>query len=76
MPLSVPPRAQSPRPPQPSAALRKAEAERADYLKGREGLERRSVFRGLILLALLVLAFSLVRAGAGRAFFSGWWRQW
>ncbi len=44
------------------------------YLKQRELVERRSVVRGLILLALLVLVGSMLRAGMGRVFVPGWWR--
>ena len=40
----------------------------------RERLESRSVVRGLILLAILVLLASMVRAGLGRVFVHGWWR--
>ncbi len=44
------------------------------YLKQQEKVERRSVVRGLILLALLVLVASMLRAGMGRVFVPGWWR--
>ena len=54
----------------------KAQSEQAAYLRNREELERRSVLRGLVLLALIALAVSLIRAGGGRAFYAGWWRQW
>lgn len=57
-------------------SAQRAEAERNAYLRGREHLEARSVLRGLILLAVLVFVFTLVRAGTERAFFSGWWRHW
>lgn len=69
-------RAERPRPLQPTAAMDKARRERKTYLEQREGKERRSVLRGLILLAVLVLVFSLVRAGTERVFYAGWWRQW
>ncbi|MGC9199583.1 MAG: hypothetical protein ACP5E5_11710 [Acidobacteriaceae bacterium] len=46
----------------------------AIYCREREQLERRSVLRGLILLALLVLSVSVLRAGLDRVFFQGWWR--
>ena len=69
-------RAKRPRPLQPTAAMDKARLERDAYLEQREGLERRSIFRGLIMLAILVLVFSLVRAGTERVFYAGWWRQW
>lgn len=69
-------RAQRPRPVAVTPALRKANGERQAYLGEREGKERRSMLRGLILLAVLVLVFSLVRAGTERVFYAGWWRQW
>lgn len=70
------PRSQPPHPPKlgPAALERAAEAEM--YLRDREKLERRSVLRGLLLLALLALLVTLYRADADRIFFSGWWRQW
>lgn len=69
-----PERAEPPRIPAPTRTLERAEAERADYLQERERLESRSVVRGLILLAILVLLASMVRAGLGRVFVHGWWR--
>lgn len=69
-------RAQPPRAPEPTPGLRKAQAERREYLEERESLERNSVLRGLTLLALLALVISLVRAGVDRAFYAGWWKQW
>ncbi len=38
--------------------------------------ERRRQIRGLILLALAVLAFSLLRAHPHTVFTPGWWRLW
>jgi hypothetical protein len=32
--------------------------------------------RGLIILAVLALLVSIARAGLGRVFVPGWWRQW
>lgn len=69
-------RAEPPRAPAPTAGVLKARAERAVYLIDREGKESRSMVRGLVLLAFLALAISLFRAGADRAFFTGWWQQW
>jgi len=69
-------RAQPPRPPAPSASQVRAEAERRDRLQARVGLEQRSLLRGLIILAALVLVGSLWRAGFDRLFVPGWWRQW
>ncbi len=42
----------------------------------RERVERRRQTRGLVLLALAVLVFSLLRFGLHRAFPAGWWRLW
>jgi hypothetical protein len=44
------------------------------YRDEREQVERRSVMRGLILLALLILFVSMLRAGLGRVFPHNWWR--
>jgi hypothetical protein len=41
-----------------------------------EGVERRRQMRGLLILAVLVIVFSIARAGAGRVFPHGWWRVW
>jgi hypothetical protein len=41
-----------------------------------EDRERRRQLRGLLVLALIVLAFSITRAGLGRVFTTGWWRLW
>jgi hypothetical protein len=38
--------------------------------------ERRMQVRGLLLLAVVVLVFSIWRAGAHRVFTQGWWRLW
>jgi len=69
-----PRRADSPRIPPSTRALDRATHDQKIYLRTREGLESRSVFRGLILLALLVLIASMFRAGLGRVFVPGWWR--
>jgi hypothetical protein len=39
-------------------------------------IERRRQVRGLLLLALAVLVFSLLRAGTHNIFTPGWWRLW
>jgi hypothetical protein len=43
-----------------------------------EGLwqECKRQIRGLMLLALAVSVFSILRAGLGRVFTPGWWRLW
>jgi len=67
-------RAEPVRVPAGTQSLERAKVERAGYLRGREALEARSVVRGLILLAMLVLLASMARAGFGRVFVRGWWR--
>ena len=57
-------------------AMQQAEAEHAAYLRERTAAERRSMLRGLILIALFVLLASLLRAGLDRAFPQGWWARW
>jgi hypothetical protein len=42
----------------------------------RRQTERRRQIRGLYLLAIAVLIFSLLRAGAHTIFMPGWWRLW
>lgn len=42
----------------------------------REMQERRRQVRGLLLLALVVLAAAIVRAGVHNVFTPGWWRLW
>jgi hypothetical protein len=74
--LSKEQRASLPRTPRPSWALERANEARRVYLAARELVERRSVVRGLIVLAVVAIVFSVARAGLGRAFVPGWWRQW
>ena len=38
--------------------------------------ERRMQVRGMLLLAVVVLVFSVWRAGVHRVFTVGWWRLW
>ena len=38
--------------------------------------ELRRQIRGLLLLALLVIVFSILRAGVHNVFTRGWWRLW
>jgi hypothetical protein len=67
-------RAEKPRIPAATRAQERASEEQQKYLCEREGLEARSVLRGLILVAFLVLLASMMRAGFGRVFVYGWWR--
>jgi hypothetical protein len=45
---------------------------------GNPGLRRERVrqIRGLMLIALAILVFSIWRAGIHRVFTPGWWRLW
>lgn len=46
------------------------------YRGEREGTERRSMLRGLIVLALIVALLGVAIGGWDRAFPHTWWRQW
>jgi hypothetical protein len=52
------------------------ERARKKRLSARVGREQQSLLRGLILVAVVILILSLTRAGFGRLFVPGWWRQW
>ena len=67
-------RAASPQLPSSSPALQRDRQEFQSYRAEREKTERRSVVRGLILMSVLVLLGSVVRAGLDRVFVHGWWR--
>jgi hypothetical protein len=54
--------------------LKRARAEHEEYRAQREQRLKRSLMRGLILLAVVVLVVSMARAGLERAFMPGWWR--
>lgn len=69
-------RAKSPRPPALSHLQERVEKTRRATLIRRLGVEQRSLLRGLILLALVVVLASLAHAGFGRLFLPGWWREW
>jgi hypothetical protein len=69
-------RAQPARPPALSEQERHRESTGKKNLRARVLLEQRSLLRGLILLAVIILIVSLARAGFGRLFVPGWWRQW
>lgn len=68
--------AEPPRPPVASQEEQRREASRLSGVASRLRLEQRSLLRGLVILAILVLLGSLARAGFGRLFVPGWWRQW
>ncbi|HSY34861.1 MAG TPA: hypothetical protein VK814_03840 [Acidobacteriaceae bacterium] len=67
-------RAASPRLPAQSPAFARERKAFERYRKDREKTERRSVVRGLILLAVVLLVGSMLRAGIDRVFVYGWWR--
>ena len=52
-----------PRPPQPGRAMERARERYRLYREEREQGQRRSLVRGLVVLALLALGFSMARAG-------------
>ena len=60
--------------PVPALGLKREREEFESYRLERERMERRSVVRGLILLAVVVLVGSIARAGLDRVFVQGWWR--
>ncbi|WP_263378018.1 hypothetical protein [Granulicella paludicola] len=68
-------RAARPQAPAPSRALLRARAEQQERKQQRATVERRSVVRGLVLLALVALGISVARAGFERVFVPGWWRH-
>jgi hypothetical protein len=67
-------RAASPQLPALTAAFARDRKAYARYRNDREKTERRSVVRGLIVLAMVLLVGSMVRAGLDRVFVHGWWR--
>jgi hypothetical protein len=60
--------------PAPTRGLERDWAEFQEYRRERESLERRSMIRGLIVVAALVLVGSIAHAGLDRVFVHGWWR--
>jgi hypothetical protein len=64
----------APQLPEPTRGLKREREEFQRYRKEREGIERRSMVRGLIVLAVLALVGSIARAGLDRVFVHGWWR--
>jgi len=69
-------RAEPARPPAFSERDNQRERQRKEELSARVWREQRSLLRGLILLAVVILIASLMRAGVGRLFVHGWWNQW
>lgn len=69
------PRAAPPQRPPRTEAFERERAELERRRRQQETVERRSVVRGLILLAAVVLVGSILRAGLDRVFVHGWWRS-
>lgn len=69
-------RSEPPRPPALTDEDQRREAVREEVLRERTQREQQSLLRGLILIAVVILIASLMRAGFGRLFVPGWWRQW
>jgi hypothetical protein len=67
-------RAAPPRLPELTPAMKRRREAYEIYRREREKIERRSVVRGLLLLALLALSISIFRSGLDRVFVHGWWR--
>ena len=63
-----------PKLPQLTPALKRQREAYEVYRSEREQLERRSVVRGLLLMALLALSISIFRSGLDQVFVHGWWR--
>jgi hypothetical protein len=72
--LSHPDRAQPARIPVPTRALERAREESEVYVAERKREQLRSLIRGLLVMAMVVLVLSMARAGLGRAFPPNWWR--
>lgn len=78
VPTAPPPplRGAPPRPPTLQGRHAAAEEARQTEHKGREAAERRSMLRGLLLIAGAVLVLAVLQFGWARAFPAGWWRRW
>jgi hypothetical protein len=68
--------ASPPQVPPATAPELRARAQREQQTLAAKRSESRRQARGLLLLAILVLAFSIWRAGAANVFPHGWWRLW
>ncbi len=64
----------APQIPEPTRGLTRKRAELEIYRAERETIGRRSMVRGLILLAVVALGWSIARGGIERVFVPGWWR--
>ena len=59
-----------------SRGAARAIAEQESRWRASEEAERRSMLRGLILLAILVSLIALAHHGMENAFPAGWWHRW
>jgi hypothetical protein len=75
-PVATPERAAPPAIPAATQRQQRELAELGTYHREREDVERRRQLRGLLLLALVVIVASIVRAGFGRVFPASWWHLW
>jgi hypothetical protein len=62
--------------PEPTAPKQTAPKQTAHELTLLRQAERRRQIRGLLLLAAVILIFSLLRSGLHNVFTQGWWRLW
>ena len=69
-------RARQPVAPEATRHSNREDAERQSRRRGQERQERTRMFRGLLLLAVIILLWSMHHAGWSRVFVPGWWRQW
>jgi len=76
MPAAIPERAAPPAIPTSTRQHEQALAERVAYHREREHVERSRQLRGLLILAFIVIVFSIVRAGFDRVFPPSWWHLW
>ena len=76
MPAATPERAAPPAIPASTRQHERDLAERDTYRREREHTERRRQLRGLLVLAFIVIALSIARAGLSRVFPPSWWHLW
>lgn len=62
--------------PRPSRELQRARAATERKHTAQRVRQARGQVRGLVLLAMVMLLGSVLRAGVERVFFAGWWRTW
>jgi hypothetical protein len=75
-PAAMPERAAPPAIPAATRQQQRDLADRTNYYRERENIERRRQLRGLLVLALLVIVLNIARGGLGRVFPPSWWHLW